>query len=290
MKAELLDPSLPAAELGEGPYWDPGAKKLYWVDITGQAIHGYDPAARAHTVCPTPSSVGFAVMAESGDFVAGLQDGIYSLAFGGGKPVCLAKPDYADKANRFNDGKCDRRGRLWAGTMNDLDHQKPSGAFYRFDKRGLHVQETGIHISNGLGWSPDDKTMYYTDTIKRVIWQYDYDIETGEARNRRTFAEFPGKGRPDGMCVDSQGRILTALWPGWGVEIYAPDGRLEGKIGLPVPQVSSCAFGGDNFKTLFITTAAIGLSAEQLKEAPLAGQMFAIDMDVAGLPETRFRG
>lgn len=290
MRAALLNSLLPAAELGEGCAWDEQGQKLSWVDITGKMIHRYDPATGKHDTCGTPSTVGFATLAENGEYIAGLQDGIYRIDFENGAHKALVKPEYADKVNRFNDGKCDRRGRLWAGTMNDLDHSKPTGALYRWDNRGLHVQETGIHISNGLGWSPDNKTMYYTDTVRRIIWQYDYDIETGTASNRRTFAEFAGKGRPDGMCVDSQGRVLTSLWPGWSVEIYAPNGKLDGKIELPVPQVSCCAFGGKDLKTLFITTANIGMTPEQMKEAPLSGQIFAIEMDVPGLPEARFKG
>jgi sugar lactone lactonase YvrE len=289
MKAELLNAALPPSALGEGPYWDDAGKKLYWVDITGRKIHRYDSSTRKHETRTTSSTVGFTVLDDNGSFIAGLQDGIYRLPFDAGEEICLVKPQYTDNNNRFNDGKCDRMGRLWAGTMNNIDHQKPSGALYRLDNRGLHTQETSINISNGLGWSPDNKTLYYTDTVKRVIWQYDYDVASGEARNRRDFTQFTGKGRPDGMCVDSQGRILTALWPGWGIEIYAPDGKLEGKIDLPAPQVSSCAFGGTDMKTLFITTASIGLTPDQMREAPLSGQMFAIEMDVPGLPETPFR-
>lgn len=288
MKTELLNAALPAAILGEGPHWHREQGLLYWVDIIGKAIHRYDPKTTRHAVAATPLMPGFVVTDAAAKMVAGLQDGIYRFDFGGADFECLVRPAYADADNRFNDGKCDPAGRLWAGTMNDLDHQKPSGAFYRYDGRGLHVQEQGIHISNGLGWSPDGKTMYYTDTVRRTIWQYDYDMATGEAVNRRDFAVFEGKGRPDGLCVDSAGRVLTALWPGWGVEIYTPDGKSDGRIELPVPQVSSCAFGGDGLKTLYITTAKVGLSPEKLAEAPLSGQMFTIDMDVAGMPSTPF--
>ncbi len=291
MKAELLNPALPAATLGEGCWWDAAGKRLSWVDITGRTIYRYDPQAKKHELCQTPSTVGFALLAENGDYIAGLQDGIYRVKFDGGELKALARPEYADKYNRFNDGKCDRRGRLWAGTMNDRDHSKPSGAFYRFDNRGLHVQETGIRISNGLGWSPDNKIMYYTDTRTDTIWMYDYDIETGTAVNRRPFVKFSGdNGYPDGMCVDAQGRVLTALWSGFRVEIYTPDGKVDGKIDVAAPQVSCCAFGGDDLKTLFITTASIGLSSQKMKEAPLSGQMFAVRMDAPGLPETRFKG
>jgi sugar lactone lactonase YvrE len=290
MKAELLNASLPAASLCEGCSWDDKAQRLIWIDITGRTIHRYHPASGKFDRCQTPSSIGFAALAESGKYAAGLQDGLYLVDFDTGAATPLVHPDYADRNNRFNDGKCDRRGRLWAGTMNDVDHKKATGAFYRYDDRGLSVQETGIYISNGLGWSPDDKIMYYTDTGRDTIWKYDYDIETGEATNRRVFVDLSGKGHPDGMCVDAQGRVFTAQWGGWCVKIFTPDGKPDGEIRVDAPQVSCCAFGGDDMKTLFITNASIGLSPQQMKEAPLAGQVFAIHMDAPGQRQSRFKG
>lgn len=233
---------------------------------------------------------GFAAMAENGGLVAGLQDGIYRVDFKTGGMECLVRPQYADPDNRFNDGKCDRAGRLWGGTMNHVDHKAPTGAFYRLDDRGLHEQATGIYVSNGLGWSPDNKTMYYTDTGKRMIWTYDYDFATGKATNRRDFIHFEGQGKPDGMCVDSEGRLLVCLWDGARIEIYTPDGKLNGKIDLPVPRVTCCTFGGHDFKTLYITTASTGLDADALKKSPHAGKMFATHTSVPGLPEARFKG
>jgi sugar lactone lactonase YvrE len=290
MKARLLSGSLPACDLGEGPHWHAAEKRLYWVDITRSAIHRFDLARGRHETCHTPSMVGFAVP-ETGDaLVAGLEDGIYRIAFTTGKAESLVRPNYAHKDNRFNDGKCDRRGRLWAGTMNHVDHQRPSGALYRFDKRGLLEREAGMRISNGLGWSPDDRTMYYADTIGRVIWRYDYDIDTGEAANRAVFVSFPDGSRPDGLCVDAAGRVYSAQWPGWRVDIFAPDGKKENEIRLPVPQVSSCAFGGTDLKTLFVTTAAVGLTDAERREAPLSGQVFAVEMQAPGLSETPFAG
>ncbi|MDE1151623.1 MAG: SMP-30/gluconolactonase/LRE family protein [Micavibrio sp.] len=290
MKAELVSSALPVSTLGEGPHWDARGKKLYWCDIIGRKIHRYDPASGTHDFCAPPAMPGFAVLDEQGQIVAGLRDGIYRIDFSNGSNQCLLRPQYAHPDNRFNDGKCDRRGRLWGGTMNNNDHSLATGALYRLDERGLHEQATNIHISNGLGWSPDNKIMYYTDTVQRVIWQYDYDLDAGTAHSRRTFVEFKDKGRPDGLCVDAQGRVLTAQWPGWGIEIYTPDGKPDGRIDLPVPQVSSCAFGGDDLKTLYITTAAENMDDAGLKEAPLSGRLFAIHMDVAGLPETPYRG
>ena len=292
MKAELLDPRLPSCALGEGPVWDAEAQALYWVDIQGKTIHRYDVSTGEHKTRATPTTVGFAALDDGGQIIAGLQDGISRIHFGNGSLQTIVKPQYAHPDNRFNDGKCDSRGRLWAGTMNDKDHAKPTGALYRLDERGLGEQATGIYVSNGLGWSPDDKTMYYTDTGTRKVWVYDYDIETGEASGRRDFLSFEdkSKGKPDGMCVDSQGRVYNALWDGWGISIHAPDGKSEGRIDLPVPRVTCCAFGGDDMKTLYITTASTGLSDAQKKEAPLAGCVFAVRMDIAGQPVARYHG
>ncbi len=289
MKAQLVSSSLPVCHLGEGPHWDARGKELYWCDILGRKIHRFDPAASTHAECATPGMPGFALLDGTGQVVTGLTDGIYRLDFSNTSAQCLVRPQYAHVDNRFNDGKCDRAGRLWGGTMNHVNHKISTGALYRLDERGLSEQANGIGISNGLGWSPDNKIMYYTDTPKRTIWQYDYDIGTGEAANRRIFREFKDTGRPDGLCVDSQGRVLTAQWPGWGIEIYTPDGVPDGRIDLPVPQVSSCAFGGDDLKTLYITTAR-ELNPAQLEEAPLSGSLFVIEMDVPGIAETPFRG
>lgn len=289
MKAELLNPELPASELGEGINWDPRTKKLYWVDIMGQRIHCTDAEGKRHESYKTPSMVGFMAIDEQGGCVAGLRDGFYKLKLTDDvQPQVIERPIFADPENRFNDGKCDRRGRVWGGTMNHVDHKKPSGAFYRLDERGLHTQEEGIIISNGIGWSPDNKRMYYIDTGRSTMWVYDYDIETGSATNRRPHIEFSGK-RPDGMCVDSTGRLYVALWGGWAVDIYAPDGEYIDSIAVDAPQVSCPCFGGDDLKTLYISTAYVGLSPEKRAAAPHAGKTFKIRMDVAGLPETPAR-
>ncbi|MDB5490692.1 MAG: Transcriptional regulator, IclR family/regucalcin [Micavibrio sp.] len=278
---------LPVSRLGEGPCWDTATDILYWVDITGQAIHRYHPVDSRVETCKTPSMVGFAVTCADGGLIAGLCDGIYKVDFATGNFTKITMPEGMSPENRFNDGKCDRRGRLWCGTMNlRADDVPPTGELFRMEKGGLVTVEKDIFISNGLGWSPDNRTMYYTDTVRRVIWQYDYDLSTGEAVNRRVFLQKnDGPGRPDGLCVDSQGRVLTALWPGWGVEIYTPDGKLDQRIELPVPQISSCAFGGPDLKTLFITTAREGMDLQKLQEAPLSGGVFAVEMNIPGLPE-----
>jgi sugar lactone lactonase YvrE len=166
----------------------------------------------------------------------------------------------------------------------DTANAVPTGSLYRLSKGELVEFEKEIFISNGLGWSPDNSIMYYTDTIRQTIWQYDYDFRSGLPSERRVFLKKELPGHPDGMCVDSAGRVLTALWGGWGVEIYSPDGNLEGRIDVPVPQASCCAFGGADFKTLFITSARIGLTADALRDAPLSGAVFAVEMDIPGMP------
>lgn len=289
MKAELLNPELPASELGEGINWDPRTKKLYWVDIIGKCIHRTDADGKDYQSYKTPSMIGFMAIAEEGGCVAGLRDGFYKLDLAdnvNARP--LFHPTFAHRDNRFNDGKCDRRGHVWGGTMNNLDHKNPTGALYRLDENGLHTQEEGVFISNGLGWSPDNKVMYYIDTGRNTLFTYDYDIETGEAANRKPLIVFDGK-RPDGMCVDSAGRLYVALWGGWAVDIYAPDGKYIDSIAVDAPQVSCCCFGGDDLKTLYISTAYVGLSPEKRAEAPNAGKTFRIRMDIAGLPETPAR-
>jgi sugar lactone lactonase YvrE len=289
MKAKPLRLDIPVCELGEGPVWDSTSGLLYWVDIEGKRIYRYDSVAGFLETFTTPSMVGFAIPDSGGGMIAGLKDGLYAANHEFSTFRKFAAPNPMPEHNRFNDGKCDRRGRLWCGTMNLLpDSSPPTGALYRYRGRGLVRFEDQIYISNGIGWSPDNSTMYYTDTLRRVIWQYDYDIETGRPYNKRIFVRFGGHGSPDGLTVDIQGRVLTALWGGWAVEVYTPDGKLDGRIDLPVPQVTSCCFGGPDLKTLYITTARSGMSPHQLREAPLSGKIFAIDMDVSGLPEAKF--
>jgi sugar lactone lactonase YvrE len=203
----------------------------------------------------------------------------------------LAVPEPDKAMNRFNDGKCDRAGRFFAGTMA-LDAGPGQGTLWRLDPDlRLAAIETGVHVSNGLGWSPDDRTFYFIDTGARTVYAYDYDLATGAATNRRPFVVVPdAQGKPDGLAVDEQGFVWVALWDGWSVARYAPDGRLDRLVSLPVPRPTSLAFGGTDLRTLFITSARVRLSAAQLAEAPLSGSVFALDAGVAGVPVGSFGG
>jgi sugar lactone lactonase YvrE len=285
--AELLVDA--RARLGEGPVWDARASRLAWVDIEGQALHSTDPLTGDTTTQAMPMAIGVAVPRASGGFVAALEDGFYSIDAAGGTDR-LVKIDTQSGSLRFNDGACDPAGRFIAGTM-DRNERPGAGSLYRLDADlRVTVLVEGVTISNGLGWSPDGETMYYVDTPTMRIDAFDYDPESGATSRRRPFVELEGPGRPDGLCVDVEGAVWIALWPGWCVRRYLADGTLDASIPLPVAEVSSCAFGGDGLDSLFITTAWAGLSAEERSSQPLAGGLFRATPGVSGLPRAAFAG
>ena len=276
-------------QLGEGPMWSTQEQVLYWVDIMGQAVQRFDPLTGDHTHYAIGQMVGTVVLRQSGGFVLALHHG---LAFwdpeNGLQPI--VDPE-ADKPNsRFNDGAVDRQGRFWAGTMELSDDRKPISALYRLDTdHSLHTMETGVHISNGLGWSPDNTIMYYVDTPRRVIWAYDFDPVTGNIENRRDFVTVPEDdlGAPDGLTVDSEGCIWLARWDGWKVSRFDPTGQLEREIKVPAAKVTSVMFGGSDLTDLYITCASLDYDPTT---EPHAGGLFRLKTDVKGLPETAFGG
>jgi sugar lactone lactonase YvrE/DNA-binding IclR family transcriptional regulator len=276
--------------LGEGPVWLAEARRLLWVDILAPAVHVGDPATGEDRALPLGELVGAVVPRARGGFVAAMGNAVRSLDLAQGVTgtLCVAEPD--KPGNRFNDAKCDRAGRLFAGTMA-IDAGPGQGTLWRLDPDlTLTAVETGLHISNGLGWSPDDRVFYFTDTGTRTVYAYDYDLATGAATNRRPFVAFDGPAKPDGLAVDAEGFVWIALWDGWGVARHAPDGRLDRFVSLPVPRPSSVCFGGADLRTLFITSARVRLSAAQLAEAPLSGSVFAIEPGAAGQPVGAFGG
>lgn len=277
--------------LGEGPVWLAAERKLAFVDILAPAIVLADPASGAFTTHPMPELVSAVVPRGRGGFVAATQTGFKAVALETGAVSTLASPEAAKPGNRFNDGKCDRRGRFFAGTLA-IDTTPAQGSLYRLDPDGRTTRlDSGFHISNGLGWSPDDRVFYFTDSGPRRIYAYDYDIETGAIADRRVFAQLPeGVGTPDGLAVDADGFVWSAHWDGWCVTRYDPDGRVDRVINLPVPRPTSCAFGGPDLSTLYVTSARIRLSAQQLAEAPLSGSVFALQSGARGLLETPFAG
>lgn len=271
--------------------WDAETQTLHWVDITGFKFHRYDLQTNEHAHIDTGTYVGFGVLDTQGRAILGLKDGIYRMAFGRPGKTLLAQPAPLNPENRFNDGKVAPDGTLFAGTMNlHAGEDRPAtGALYSLNGSGWSEVATAIHISNGLGWSPDAKTMYYTDTLRHEISMFDYDMGTGRPVNRRRFVSIPrAEGFPDGLCVDADGRVLTAMWGGGRVNIYTPDGKLDQVIAVDALRPSSVAFGGPDLKTLFITTATVECSAEELRSRPHAGHLFSVAMPVGGLRATRF--
>ncbi len=277
--------------LGEGPTWLAAERKLVFVDILAPAIVVADPRDGSFQSHPMPELVSAVVPRRRGGFLAAMQTGIKAVDLASGTVTAVASPEATKPGNRFNDGKCDRRGRFWAGTLA-IDTTPGHGSLYRLDPDGRCTEvEGGFHVSNGLGWSPDDRIFYFADSGAGRIYAYDYDIDTGAIAGKRVFVEAPqGAGMPDGLAVDAEGFVWAAHWDGWSVARYDPDGRVDRVINLPVPRPTSCAFGGPDMTTLYVTSARIRLSVQQLAEAPLSGSVFAIQTGVRGLPEVPFAG
>lgn len=286
MMNELQRVSDVRAALGEGPSWNAKQKVLYWVDIHSHCIHIYDPDADSTRTIQLDQPVGAVVPYDDDYCIAALRDGIYRVSLADGSKTLIVNPEEDKPNNRFNDGKCDPAGRFWAGTMSLIGESK-TGSLYMLDNDGTITKKVSdVSISNGLGWSPDRKTMYYIDTPERVVWAYDYDLETGEISNRRTVVTIPdGEGSPDGMCVDAEGMLWVAHWGGWRVSCFHPEtGERLREIRVPAERVTSCCFGGDNLDELYITTASIGMSDEEKEKNPEAGGLFRIKLDIKGQP------
>lgn len=279
--------------LGESPLWEEREQVLYWVDITRGQIHRFDPAKRTNTTQTLPTKVSSIVRRASGGLAVTLRKnfGFFDPATGKLEELDLVEGDQPD--NRFNDGKVDRQGRYWAGTMNEVRIGTPDAGLYRFEGPGRVQQMVpGVIISNGTGWSPDGRTMYYTDTLLYAIFAYDFDPETGTISNRRPFLEIEpaSEGLPDGLTVDAEGHVWAALVNYGCILRIDPAGNLERIVDFPATRGTCCAFGGPNYEHLYITTARECLDESQLAAQPLAGSLFRCEPGVRGLPETPFNG
>ncbi len=267
--------------LGEGSWWDHDKKVLSWIDSLGRMIHRYDPAVNINNTTMTGQFVGCAVPRKSGSMIACMQDGIYNVDYENNKIEPLFSIEKEIRDNRFNDGKCDSRGRLWFGSMSMKISQggkfKNKGSFYNYSQKYGVVKVFGdVGISNGIAWSRDDTKMYYIDSLTRSVACFDFDIEKGLLRNKRYIIKIPGTdGLPDGMTIDVEGLLWIAHFGGFQVSRWDPEtGEKIGKIELPVPNVTSCIFGGNDLDELYITTAREGLKKEDLKKYPLSGGLF----------------
>ncbi|MFV0244570.1 MAG: SMP-30/gluconolactonase/LRE family protein [Qingshengfaniella sp.] len=277
------------AQLGEAPVWHPLERRLYWVDILRPAVYRFDPETGVNDVCVLDKLVSAVLPRADGGVMIATLDGIEALDFAQGQTVPLCHPEANRPENRLNDAKVGQGGAIWVGSMR-MDAAKPTGALYRIDPDGGYdCKETGVTVSNGLGWSPDGRTFYFVDTVPGIIYAYDSAPGTGTLDNRRIFARIPQEdGRPDGLAIDREGGVWCALWDGWGVRRYRPDGGLDYMIELPVPRPTSLGFGGAGMDTLYITSARTRLPATTLSEAPLSGGVFSCRPGVCGLPSNLF--
>ena len=274
------------AELGEGPLWDPGAQRLYWVNIKQNELRCFDPATGRDQCWKAPAMVGSLAVRQKGGLVVALRSGFHFFDPRTGKWDPITDPEAHLPDNRFNDGKPDRQGRFWAGSMDDLEKQ-PSGGLYRLgtDLEATRLVE-GIICSNSLCWSPDGRTMYYADSWAHTIWAWDFDTASGEIANRRIFVQRPAsEGAPDGATVDAEGGVWVAYWGGWCVTRFDSAGKVERVVKLPVKQPTCPAFGGPDLDICYVTSAAIGGDPQ-----PLSGGIFAFEPGMKGLPEAYFKG
>ncbi len=275
------------AELAEGPCWLASRARLLWVDIMAGHVHLFDPASGEDRTIEVGQPVGAAVPADDGRVALAVRDGFALLDLDDGSVEPVADVERKLPGSRMNDGKCDSAGRFWAGTMA-LDQRPGAGALYRLDAQ-RHVEQmvAGVGISNGLGWSPDDRLMYYIDTPEDRVDVFDFDAASGAIRNRRPFALIDGPGHPDGLAVDAEGGVWVALWGGGQVTRFLPDGTVAGSIRMPVSRTSSCCFAGPDLSDLYITTAWQHLPPER-REA-YAGGLFRCRPGVAGQPTRAYR-
>ena len=279
------------AELGEGPIWDDRRQRLLFVDIMRGCVHEFDPATGADRVLEAGQPVGVVVPAERGDWIVAAQDGFHRLDPDTGGLTLIASVEADRPETRMNDGAVDPRGRFWAGTMG-MGGLSGCGTLYRLDQDGaVRAMLSPVSISNGITWSPDERLMYYVDTPTGRIDMFDFDADSGAIANRRPFAIVDASdGWPDGLTVDAQGGVWLALWAGGAIRRYAPDGRLDRTIALPVSLATKPAFGGPALEDMYVTSAWIDLDDAGRRAEPSAGGVFRARPGVTGRPSRRFAG
>lgn len=279
------------ASLGECPLWSLDERVLYWVDINAPSLNRFDPATGENLAMPMPASIGCAALRDDGGFVVALRTGIWLAGARGNLERSVAAPPYEPGHHRFNDGRVDPQGRFVVGSMNE-NRDADDAALYRLDADYTLTRLFGnMTTSNGLAWSPDGRTMYHSDTPARIVRAYDYAAGPELPANGRTFAQFPGEtDRPDGGVCDSAGNYWSAFYRGGKIVKLSPQGALVAEYPVPAMCPTMCAFGGDDLRTLYVTTARQMRDDAELARLPQSGSIFAMRVDEPGLPEARFRG
>jgi sugar lactone lactonase YvrE len=283
---------VPASELGESPFWHPDEQALYWCDIAGRAVNRFHPASGNHQRWPQPCEPSSLAPRPDGGLVVAMRDGIFHLDTRDGERERIVKAPYDQKLLRFNDGKADPQGRFWIGTIHE--RREPHASLYCLTLDSLDRIFDDATNSNGLGWSPDGATMYWTDTKLHTVFAFDFDPDGGDLSSRRVFARFEPRvdgeslerygGRPDGAAVDSEGCYWAAMYEGQRLVRIAPDGRVLESLALPVRCPTMPCFGGDDLRTLYVTTVRDKRPAEELATQPWAGRVLQCRVDVPGLP------
>lgn len=295
MDAELILDAKNAT--GESPVWSVREQALYWVDIPAGKLHRWDSADDRTQSWKAPQMLACIARCGNGDWIAGMEDGLYRLAEhadGTLSSTVLARVKHPQAGMRFNDGRCDRQGRFWAGTMlMDMGAGASVGALYRYSagqSEALNAQLTDFIVPNGLAFSPDGKIMYLSDSHPRVqkIWAFDYDTHSGTPHNRRLFVDMNHYlGRPDGAAIDADGCYWICGNDAGLIHRFTPTGKLDQSLVVPVKKPTMCAFGGPNLDTLFVTSIRPG---GDISDQPLAGGVFALRPGVKGLEEPDFKG
>jgi sugar lactone lactonase YvrE len=275
--------------IGENPFWDVEQGKVVWVDIATQEVRRLEPQSRRYEAWHMGQHVGAVVPRASGGMVVALGDGFGGLDPVDGSVRLFAPLDLDSAVLQLNDCQCDSRGRLWAGTYGA---SAQAACLYRLDPdHSLTVMLEGVTASNGIGWSPDDRLMYYIDSREQRVDVFDFDLSRGEITNRRPLVNVPrGDGVPDGLCVDAEGLIWVAIFGGAALHRYTPAGDLDGRVAVPALNVTSCAFGGPDLSSLYITSATASMSPTQLESYPRAGGLFVSRPGVRGQPPKAYAG
>ena len=275
--------------LGEVPIWSAREQALYWIDAFKPGLHRYVPMTQAVTSWTPPVKLGSFALRTAGGMLLASRAGLGFYDPAAGSFALLHNPEADRPNNLLNDGRCDRRGRFWVGSMDRMI-EHPTARLYRFDgDRSCRVMQDGVWLTNGVAFSPDDRRLYFGDSHLKTIVIYDFDLASGTITNPRLFATID-TGLPDGSCVDTDGCLWNVQFHASRVVRYAPDGRIDRVVALPVTQPTACTFGGADLRTLFVTTARLRLDAAALAAQPHAGGLLAIDVGAQGVEEPLFAG
>ncbi len=290
MQAELVYPI--SSTLGEGAFWNYKTNELLWIDIEQQQLHVFNPSTNTNKTIQMPAKIGTVVPSEDGNTaIVALSDGIYKVNMITHELTLLSDIESTTIENRFNDGKCDPNGNLWVGSMH-LKQEKPNAKLYKVAHNGSATAMVDqVTISNGIVWTKEGTTMYYIDTPTGVIKGYDFDLGNSSISNERVVVTVdPKHGFPDGMAIDENDNLWVGMWNGNSVAQFNPrTGQLLSKIKVPAHNVTSCAFGGENLETLYITTASIDMNSEERNTYTNAGAIFKVKPGVKGVNSAFFK-